>query len=291
MMLKYRLNRLLPFPGCNFDGGGGGSTTSTQQLYSPEEAAERAKVMREAERIYGQTAGTIGASGFPGAVPITPSAQTQQGSQMLQNWATGAGAQQSGQLQNALQFGLRDVLNVQNNPALAGAIQGAVRPITQSYVDPGGVMSQIRTGAGQAGQFGSSRQGIAEGIAAGRYANAIGDVSSRMMSDAYGQGLQTFASTLAQAPELMQAQQQPALAMGAAGALEDELAREQAQYEADARMWDLNAEWAPLQNYANIVFGGSNPATQTQSDVQQSPLQTLGQVGSAGLTMYALYAL
>ena len=44
------------------------------------------------------------------------------------------------------------------------------------------------------------------------------------------------------------------------------LTQEQANYDANARMWGLNAPWAPLQNYASIVYGGANPSTVSTSD-------------------------
>ena len=178
-------------------GGGGGSSTKTQQNYSPEEAARRAQIMGEAERIYNQTA------------------QQQQIGVHLAN--------------QAMEYGLTGAMDVQNNPYLQSAITAALRPMTQQYVDPGGVLSSIRTNATDSGQFGGVRQGVAEGIAAGRYTQNASDMAGKMASAAYDKGQDTFARTLALAPQTM------------------------------------GLPWEQLQNYANIVYGGANPSTSSVS--------------------------
>jgi hypothetical protein len=49
------------------------------------------------------------------------------------------------------------------------------------------------------------------------------------------------------------------------GAQMEGLAQEEAAYLANQNMWNLNAPWAPLQNYANIVYGGASPSTTSTS--------------------------
>jgi hypothetical protein len=266
---------------------GGGSSTNTTQNYSPEEAAERTKVAQEVRTQYDASKAAIAGQGYAGAVPITPSAATTQG----QNIAMGAIPQLQNMAQGvaqAQQFGLSDVLNPASNPGLQGYIDSAIRPITESYVDPGGVMSQIRTGANEAGQVGSSRQGVAEGIAAGRYANAVGDTTAKIVNDAYGQGLDTFGKTLALAPQTMSAQTQPADVASAVGSQQEQYQNLLNQYEAASRDWDLNKNWDLLQNYANMVYGaGGSQSTSTQN-TNPSALQTAGNVASTGLGLYGL---
>lgn len=238
------------------------SSTSVTQNFSPEEAARRALVMDEASRVFSQTQGQIANSPFPGAAPVDPSAATQQA---LGNAMQAAQGQQNlaYMLPNATQFGMQDVLNPASNQSLQAYMRASLRPLTQSYLDPGGVMSQIRSdfGAGQAG--GSSRQALAEGVAGGRYAQAAGDMLAKISNDAYGKGLDTFARTLALTPQTMQALTTPASTLGAVGATQEGYQQAQNQYAADRALWNLNAPWLPVQNYANIVFGGSNPGTTT----------------------------
>jgi len=88
--------------------------------------------------------------------------------------------------QGALSFNL-DPSNAGNNPYLQGAMQSAIRPLTQNYQE--NVLSGITDQAVQSGQSGSSRQGIAEGIAARGYLDQVGDISSQMAYQDYGAGM------------------------------------------------------------------------------------------------------
>lgn len=76
-----------------------------------------------------------------------------------------------------------DALNVNNNPALQGQIDAATRPITRALTE--GALPAIRDSAERSGNFGSSRQGIAEGVATGRASEAIGDATSNIVNNQY----------------------------------------------------------------------------------------------------------
>lgn len=278
----------LKHPGFNKDDGG--STTTTTQNFSPEEAAKRVEVMNESKRIYDNTKDIISSSPYPGAAPVPFSPETQAAQQYSTAYALGPAVQQAANMNNAVNFGLSDVLYANSNPYMESAISAAIRPITESYVDPGGVMSQIRDSSGAAGQFGSSRQGIAEGIAAGRYADAIGDTASRMANENYQKGLDTFSRTLAFAPQALQAGLMPANILSGVGAQNEMQAQQMEQYLSDADMWALNSEWAPLQNYASIVFGGANPSTMTTGDRSSSTMSNLGGIGSLMMGIGSLFS-
>ncbi len=250
-----------------YDKGGGSpsSTTTVNQLFSPEEAARRAKVMEEAERLYGTTAGTISNAPYPGATPVGPSPDTLAAQNFLRGYSLGPGAGLGGQALSATQFGLSDVLYPEANPALRATQAAAIRPVTEAYTDPGGVFSNIRAGAINAGQFGGSRQGIAEGVAGGRYLSTIGDISAKIASEGYERGLGTFERTLAMAPQTFALGAQPAVGLSAVGAQGEAYQQTQEDYNAASRMWALNAPWMPLQNYANIVYGGIQAGTRTDT--------------------------
>lgn len=269
-------------------GGGGGDTTSTTINYSKAEAAKRAEVMAEAERVYKATGGQISGSDYPGA-KVAPFSQETLAAQQLAMANAGAAQQQVNSINQGVQYGLTGAMDVENNPYLQKAISAAVRPIQQEYTDAGGVMSQIRTGATQAGQYGGTRQGIAEGIAAGRQAQAIGDTSAKIASDAYNKGQETFQKTLTFAPQAMEAGMTPVNWMSSVGAQKENLAQSQADYAANSQMWDLNAPWIPLQNYASIVYGGSAPSTTSTSDSSGNARNPIGQAAGAALTGASLY--
>lgn len=263
---------------------GGGSSSQTVQNYSPEEAAQRAKVQSEASRIYGSTAGKISSAPYTGAQVVPQSADTLTGQDLTKAAANTTAGTVIPQLLDATKFGLSDSMNVNSNPYLQSAIGAAVRPITESYTDAGGVMNQIRNNSEvDGGQGRSTRQGVAEGIAAGRYANAIGDASARVASDGYGKGLDTFARTLAITPQTVSTLNAPGQAYSAIGNQNEGYAQAAENYAGDSRNWDLNAEWTPLQNWANIVYGGTGPnGTTTKSSgggTKSNPL--MGAAGGA----------
>lgn len=269
-------------------GGGGGDTTSTTVNYSPEEAARRAQVMDEASRVYGENKSTIANSSYPGAKPVEFSDATKRAQQLAVQNAENAQTSID-QINKGVQYGLTGAMDVKNNPYLQGAIEAATRPIQQQYTDAGGVMSDLRTNATQAGQTGSSRQGIAEGIAAGRMGQAMGDASASIASDAYNKGQDTFARTLMFAPQALEAGMTPVNWLSGVGAQQENLAQDKSNYAANSALWSMNAPWLGLQNLANITFGGSSPGTTSTTSSGSGERSALGQAAGAGLTAASLY--
>ena len=91
------------------------------------------------------------------------------------------------------------LLSPESNPYLAQTAQAAGRPIMQALTEQ--ILPNIRGGAIGAGQFGGSRQGIAEGIASRGALQQLGDISSNIFSQAYGQGLGALGQGLSLAPQ------------------------------------------------------------------------------------------
>ena len=269
---------------------GGGTTTSTTVNYSPEEAARRTQVMDEAQKIYEATGSTIANSTYPGAKVAGFSPETI----AAQNLAVknAAGAQDSiDQINQGVRYGMSGAMDVNNNQYLQQAIQAATRANNQNFSDAGGTLSQIRTGAENAGQYGGSRQGIAEGLAASRLAQTNADVAATMSSAAYDKGQDTFAKTLMFAPQALEAGMTPVNWLSSVGAQKENYQQQLNDYDANAAMWKLNAPWTPLQNYASIVYGGASPgttSTSSQTQGSRSALGTAAQAAGAGLTAYSL---
>ncbi len=104
------------------------------------------------------------------------------------------------QAQQSNQFLMNpNMLDPSSNPFLAQTAQAASRPIMQALTEQ--ILPNIRGGAVGAGQFGGSRQGIAEGIAARGALQQIGDTSANIYSQAYGQGLNAMQGGLGMAPQ------------------------------------------------------------------------------------------
>lgn len=253
--------------------------TVGQQVYSPEEQAARNAILNQAGTLFnqGQTL-----QPFPGAAPAPFSADTTAAQNTMRSFAVGPGSTVAGQTANALKFGLGDVLYPSSNPALQQTLDTATRKVGEAYTDPGGVLSGIR-GHFTAGNSGGSgtREGIAGGLAARSYLNTIGDVTGKITSDAYNQGLQTFSNTLNTVPSALNSMMTPALAQGAVGTQLDTRAQAELDYAANKNLWGMNAPWTNLQNYANVVYGASNPTTVTTGAASVGAPNPLAPVGTA----------
>ncbi|MGH9567170.1 MAG: hypothetical protein ACRD4I_14385, partial [Candidatus Angelobacter sp.] len=226
------------------------TTTTVNQLYSPEETARRAQVMDEAQKIYGQTSGNI-----QNLAPGGPSDATQKGQQMALDYANNAGSDMAKQLSGAVNFGLGDVLYPQSTPALQATIDTATRKIGQQYTDPGGVISNIRSNFTTGNTSGTgTRESIAGGLAARSYLDTVGDVTGKLTSDAYGQGLNFMGKAMSLAPTAMQAGMMPADTYSAVG-------QQQEGYAENQRQFEMNSPWMALGPYADVVMGMANPST------------------------------
>jgi len=78
------------------------------------------------------------------------------------------------------------------NPYFQSTLQGALRPVTQQFQEE--IMPALQRNANLMGNVGSSRQGIAEGLAASRANQQMADIAAQMGNTAYGQGLQAMAT-------------------------------------------------------------------------------------------------
>jgi hypothetical protein len=282
-----------------FDGGDSGgsqptNTTSTTQVqnFGPAEQANRDALQTEAKRIYEATRGQFAT--YPGAQIAGPSAATQNAEAGMMNLARDVGGTVVPNIQGAMNYNLNAARDVQNNPFLAGAMEAALRPMGEQFSQAGGTLSGIRSGSMDAGQYGGSRQGIAEGIAMRGLANSMGDVVSKMGSDAYGKGLDASVKAVASAPMAMSAMAVPTSWESAVGAQQDMRAQQALNREADVTQWGMNADWIPLRNYANMIYGGgSSGGTTTSTTPTYSPpgqsglsqLGTLAGIGSAAASM------
>lgn len=117
---------------------------------------------------------------------------------------------------NASNFALSgDILNPNSNPGLRGTIDAATRPLFQNLTES--VLPSIRGEANTLGNIGSSRQGIAEGIASRGTMDAAGDAASKIGFSGYQSGLDAQMRALGLLPQTLGAQTQGAQAAGAVG--------------------------------------------------------------------------
>lgn len=134
------------------------------------------------------------------------------------------------------------VLDPSTNPYLAQTAQAAVRPIFENLSQ--NILPSIRGNAAQAGQVGSSRQGIAEGLAAQGALRSAGDISSNIYSQGYGQGLGALTQGLGLAPSIAQLGFLPSQVQAQIGAENRALSQEQ-----------ILDPFTQLQRYQSLLGG------------------------------------
>lgn len=257
------------------------STTTTTQELSPEQRRLLKPVIPIAEEFVKNPP-----QQYPGSA-IAPFDPLQQQAQQAYLAAAAPGSSFGNfidQTQAGNQFLLGPVLYPQSNPALQSATEAAIRPITQNFTQS--VLPNIRGGATGAGQYGGSRQGIAEGLASQSYLRQVGDTSAQLQSEAYGQGLDAFTRALYAAPQTAQLSLLPPQIQEAVGLQRQQQAQQQLSETVSKFVNEQIIPFAAAQDVAALAFGiggGSATATSTGNAPvgQTSPFQ--GALGGAGL--------
>lgn len=103
----------------------------------------------------------------------------------------------------------------ENNPALAGAVNAATRPITEALTQS--ALPAIRNEAVTTGNFGGSRQGVAEGLATQGASRAIGDTSAKVVNAAYDTNVNAQLKAMGLLPTVQGAQSAEGLATSGVG--------------------------------------------------------------------------
>lgn len=191
-----------------------------------------------------------------------------------QNMALGAarGAQQDvvGQAASANEFLMGNIWDPKNNPYLQKAITASTRPITENYQET--VLPGIRDSFMAGGQeFGGSRRGVAEGIAAGRYMDSVGDTASKLVQDQYGNNLNTMLRAISLAPSTAQATMMPAQTVSGIGDIRQKLA--QAQLSENVNNWnfDTNAPFLQSKELLALIAGLPGGSATSTANSPQAP--------------------
>lgn len=125
---------------------------------------------------------------------------------------------------NASNFWMSDgVWRPENNPALQGTIDAATRPIMETLTRS--TLPAIRGEAERTGNFGSSRQGIAEGLASQGASQAVGDTAARVANANYQTNVEAQLRALNLLPQTQAAQTAGAQTTSAVGDVRQALAQ------------------------------------------------------------------
>jgi len=222
----------------------------------------------------------------------------------LQNTGIGGGGDALSQILGAYDSGSAgrnfvnspDILSPDSNPYLQATADAAIRPVQESLMQK--VLPSIRSSAGAAGQPGSSRQGIAEGLAIKGFTDKAGDISSDIFSKGYGQGLNTLARSvgtttnaassagnnllgagtraLFDAPNLANLSFMPSRVLSGVGGQQQQMNQSILSDQVDAFM---SRQMLPLmlaQNIGNLAFGMPAGTTKSTGTGGSSGLEGIG---------------
>lgn len=175
-----------------------------------------------------------------------------------------------------------DVLSPDSNPALKGYMDAAVKPLYQNLTES--TLPAIRNASAAVTPFGGTRQGIAEGLAAGRTAQAAGATTAQIANQGYQGGLDALVKNLGLLPGTIQSQLAPGISTSGVGDIRQALAQAGIS---EANLREQYPQLLPLLMGQTLtgIGGGIQPTGTTTTGVASaaSPLtQGLG-LGIAGL--------
>jgi len=172
-----------------------------------------------------------------------------------------------------------NALDITKQPGLQGNIEAATRPITQALTEQ--ALPAIRSSAEQSGNFGSSRQGIAEGLASGRASQAIGDATSNIVSKAYGTNVDAQLKALGLLPQTTQTQTAGDLTTSNVGDVRQAMSQAQLGEQVGNFNWDQLAPFLQSKDIMSLLTGLPGGSTTTTASGPQKNMLTSSLGGAA----------
>lgn len=258
-------------------------TKTTTQNLTPEQQG----LATQAAGFYNQVAGSDptlpGASSVAGFDPLQTAGQNQVVGAVPQAADTVNSANTANQ-----QFTAGDYLNP-DNPSTQGAINAAVRPLTDTYRDvtlPGIASDASTNGAGGIGaNFGGSRQGIAEGLATRDLNNKIADTSSTIANTARQSNMANLLTAIGQAPQTAASSTIPGGITSTVGDVKQQQAQAGLTADTQAQQFQQFLPWLKAQVLAQGASGlpGGSVTSTGSSDTSANPIsQLIGGTAAAG---------
>ncbi len=228
---------------------------------------------KDAQALYNS-----GAPGYyPGQANAPMSSYTKQSLD-----ATAQRAAYGSPLVDAAQGQLQKTINgeyLNSNPYLQGAINAAVQPITNAFSSE--VMPGIDSNFSAAGRYGSGLQGAAYNDANDTLARNIGNVSTNMAYQNYGDERQRQIQSMFFAPQMAQQDYADLAMLGQAGQGYDQY--NQNLINSDIEKWNYlqNADWNYLNDYIGLLNGATGGSSTTKAPGQAPMSPITGALGGA----------
>ena len=158
-------------------------------------------------------------------------------------------------------------LTPDSNPYLQSAMDAATRPMREAFVQD--TIPAINTAFSKAGRYGSGAQANLQARAAEDFAQALGDVGSRLAYSNYGdeRGRQVAASTAA--PAMAELDYSDAARLAGVGAQVEDMAARQLQEDVDRQRFAQEEERMRLAEFMPIIQGGSYSTRTADQPVYQ----------------------
>jgi len=132
------------------------------------------------------------------------------------------------------------------------AVAAATRPIMQTLTED--ALPAIRGGY-TGDNFGSSRQGIAEGLAMGKASQAVGDTSARLIGDLYKTNVDASLKALGLTPSIQSAQTAGAVTTSGVGDVRQSMAQNLLNQNVAGYNYDQMAPFLQAQELMSLVAG------------------------------------
>ena len=236
-----------------FKGGGGGTQTTSSEL-DPIVKPFVEYGLQEAKGLYQQA----GPQYYPSDTYIPASAQTTSALGLAE-----ARAKAGSPLVSAAQTQMGDVIGgkyLGANPYLSSAMAGAADVAKQQYYD---AIQGTRSGASQAGRYGSPAMFEQQNRAQQNLANSLAQEAGRLMYQNYGaeRGMQQQA--VQAAPTMAQADYADIQQLLATGKTQEDYERQALEADIGRFEYGQNLPYSKLQSYLSAAYGAPAPIQQT----------------------------
>jgi len=158
-------------------------------------------------------------------------------------------------------------LDVSNNSAVRGAIDTATRPIYEQLTRS--ALPAIRGEAINTGNFGGSRQGIAEGLAVQGADTAAGDVASKIALGAYDTNVKAQLQAMGLLPQTQQAQLAEATTTSGVGDVRQQMAQRLLDEQVGNFNYDQYAPFLQSKEIMSLLTGIPGGQTVSTGSVPQ----------------------
>jgi hypothetical protein len=231
-----------------FYGGGssGGGSSKTTTGIDPMLKPYVTYGLNEAQNLYQSDTPDY----YGGQTYVSPTEQTQTALQAAQNRALGGNP-----LLPAAQQQQMDVIGgnyLQNNPYFNQAMQGAAQGATTSYLD---AINQTRSGASQAGRYGSGAMGQLEGRQEQNLANALANQYGQLAYQNYGAERGRQEAAAGAAPQLAQADYGDIQQLMNVGQTMEDYQKTALQSDIDRFNFEQNLPYSKLSTFLSSVYG------------------------------------